>query len=46
MIKCVDCGIEINDKCVPLCYECYEARLLEKIREDDRVVESPHASWF
>ena len=26
--------------------ECYEKRLIEKIKNDDRVVESPHSSWF
>lgn len=29
-MKCVDCGIEVNDKRVPLYHECYEKRLIEK----------------
>lgn len=45
-MKCVDCGEKIKDQSVPLCHECYEKRLIEKIKNDDRVVESPHSSWF
>ena len=44
MNKCVDCSRVIKDG--HLCDSCYKVRLEAKIMNEDRVVESPHASWF
>ncbi len=41
--KCVDCNLVINDG--HLCDSCFRIRMEEK-NEEDRIVESPHASWF
>jgi len=45
-MKCVDCGVRISREQGHLCSECYQFRLKDKIMNEDRVVESPHASWF
>ena len=44
--KCVDCQRVVTDKNVPLCESCYKVRMKDKILNEDRVVESSHASWF
>ena len=43
-MKCVDCNSQIEKG--HLCDECYQIRLQDKILNEDRVVESPHSSWF
>lgn len=44
MKKCVDCSRVIKKG--HLCDSCYRARMKDKILNEDRTVESPHASWF
>lgn len=44
MMKCVDCSTKIEKGY--LCDSCFRIRLQNKIMNEDRVVESPHASWF
>ena len=44
MMKCVDCNTSIEKG--HLCESCYDTRMKDKIMNEDRVVESPHASWF
>ena len=44
MMKCVDCNAKVEKGY--LCDDCYQIRLQDKILNEDRVVESPHASWF
>ena len=47
MNKCVECGSQVTwNKRSSLCGECYEKKIKISILNEDREVESPHASWF
>lgn len=51
MNRCANCGDQVTwNKRSSLCGECYESELEIKLDGElinaDRVVESPHASWF
>lgn len=43
---CVECGIKSRSIHSYYCDDCREKLLVEKIVNEDRVVESPHNSWF
>lgn len=45
MSRCVECQGSIKNDGKHLCEECFEKQLKVKIHED-RVVESPHNSWW
>lgn len=47
MKKCVECGTYVDwNSRSQICEECFEVNLKIKIRDPERVVESPHATWF
>ena len=47
MNNCIECGsvVDWNERS-SLCEDCFDKQLQNKITNEDRVVESPHASWF
>ena len=47
MNRCVECNSVVTwNVRSHICEDCYDEKMKLNIMNEDRVVESPHASWF